>query len=64
LPTSRRGSRLVGFDPEGGTRGLDLTVRAELRNESAVVFFPSRTKTNATFALHMNWKRPTKIPLD
>jgi hypothetical protein len=39
----------VGFDPEGWTQGLDLTVWAGLGNETAMFFFLSRAETNAGF---------------
>jgi hypothetical protein len=39
----------VGFDPEGWTRGLDLTVWAGLGNETAIFFFPEPGRNERRF---------------
>jgi hypothetical protein len=55
LPLALRcGSRRIGFDPEGVTRGFDFFLQPGLRNEAGVV----------TFSVDWDWNRPTKIPLD
>jgi hypothetical protein len=60
---SRHGSRPVGFDLEGATQGLHLTVRAGLMNEAVVVFSkPSQNERHFCFVSEL--ESATKITLD
>jgi hypothetical protein len=44
-----RVQRSVVSDPEGATRGTELTVGVGLRNEADDVSFPAQSKTNNNF---------------
>jgi hypothetical protein len=49
VPPLPRAQRSVVYDPEGATRGTELTVGVGLRNEADDVPFPAQSKTNNSF---------------